>query len=887
VKWLNFFNNFLLAKEALFSNDPLALDLDGDGLELIGRDDRVMPVLFDHDADGIRSGTGWLNADDAFLVMDRNGDGIINDGSEMFGDHTLRYAGSGYCSNGFEALSQEDSNSDGVVDSADVNWSALRLWRDVDQNGQVNDGELFTLDDLNIAGLMVFPDSSIAEDLGGGNRLVAKGTYIKTDGSFRQIASLDFFSHTLVRDFAESIAVPDEITLGMPNLAGSGLVHDLHEALTLNSELRDAVAKFSVATNRDQQYSLLSPILISWADTCGLPYNLDAHASGQYEIRYERFGHVYRDQNILDSDLANQFIDDGVNLGLTDNFRQLVNDWNLKIHVLEAFAGQHFFVLPSELESTQMLQWGLSLGSENGTPTLGVSVSNEQLSLINQAYKELSDNIFIALLLKTRFSDLLTQIEIIFDESYDNYVIDFSNYEAYFRDLILENPINGLAYLLDFTRAINSIYGLSWDSSSIVYDTVKSFSLTEEFLDFCTDHDIKIFGAENYNPVGTLADDVIFGSSSNDIVNGSSGNDFLFGEAGNDALNGGEHNDVLYGGDGNDVLRGDEGDDVLDGGAGNDTLHGGPGNDVFSWGRGGGNDQVLAEDVGEGRHDVLLLKGLSPEDVIFGTSLKNVQQNLTVRILDTGETLTVLYGADSTDSGIHQIQEVYFGDGTAWSFADLIGTFGLHGTDVNDTMYVRSGFGGRLFGGGGNDALVGGDQGDILDGEAGNDNLYGGAGDDVLDGGAGNDTVSGGDGDDVLCGGKGNDTLSGGAGDDVYVIGSGHGQDTINNGGGGVDVLKFEDLDPAALWFGQSSANLVIGLVGSQDRVTVMDWFAGDNRVDVIQAGSMSLLEDCMGQLLQAMATLGTPGGDGGTWTEEQLQELSAIIYACWQPKQQ
>lgn len=55
--------------------DPLVLDLDNDGIETIGIANTV--VVFDHDGDGIKTGTGWVNSDDGFLVLDRNGNGTI------------------------------------------------------------------------------------------------------------------------------------------------------------------------------------------------------------------------------------------------------------------------------------------------------------------------------------------------------------------------------------------------------------------------------------------------------------------------------------------------------------------------------------------------------------------------------------------------------------------------------------------------------------------------------------------------------------------------------------------------------------------------------------------------------------------------------------------
>jgi hypothetical protein len=51
--------------------DPLTLDLDGDGIESRGID-QTNPILFDHDGDGIKHATGWITADDGFLVLDRN-----------------------------------------------------------------------------------------------------------------------------------------------------------------------------------------------------------------------------------------------------------------------------------------------------------------------------------------------------------------------------------------------------------------------------------------------------------------------------------------------------------------------------------------------------------------------------------------------------------------------------------------------------------------------------------------------------------------------------------------------------------------------------------------------------------------------------------------------
>jgi hypothetical protein len=67
--------------------DPLALDLNGDGIATISANDGIM---FDHNNAGIRYGTGWINPNDGWLALDRNGNGKIDSGRELFGDNTRK-----------------------------------------------------------------------------------------------------------------------------------------------------------------------------------------------------------------------------------------------------------------------------------------------------------------------------------------------------------------------------------------------------------------------------------------------------------------------------------------------------------------------------------------------------------------------------------------------------------------------------------------------------------------------------------------------------------------------------------------------------------------------------------------------------------------------------
>ncbi|MDH5525614.1 MAG: hypothetical protein OEY01_16730 [Desulfobulbaceae bacterium] len=146
------------AQSAVQRRDPLTLDLDGDGLETVGIDP-VNPILFDHDGDGIKTATGWIKPDDAFLVMDRNDNGTIDNGTELFGDSTPLMDGEGNevgtAEDGFAALAQEDTNGDGVVDANDANFADLRVWRDLNSDGVSQADELQSLDEAEIAAINV------------------------------------------------------------------------------------------------------------------------------------------------------------------------------------------------------------------------------------------------------------------------------------------------------------------------------------------------------------------------------------------------------------------------------------------------------------------------------------------------------------------------------------------------------------------------------------------------------------------------------------------------------------------------------------------------------------------------------------------------------------
>ncbi len=122
--------------------DPLIIDLDGDGIETTGI--ASGNVYFDVDGDLFAERSGWLKGDDGFLVHDLNGNGRIDDISEMFG---------GVGRSGIEQLAKLDSNGDGKITRADVLWSELKIWQDVNGDGVTDAGELKTLEEVGIVSL--------------------------------------------------------------------------------------------------------------------------------------------------------------------------------------------------------------------------------------------------------------------------------------------------------------------------------------------------------------------------------------------------------------------------------------------------------------------------------------------------------------------------------------------------------------------------------------------------------------------------------------------------------------------------------------------------------------------------------------------------------------
>ena len=203
------------------------VDLGGDGIELIALADSK--VQFNLDLDEFAERTGWVAANDALLAYDINGNGVIDDQSELFGN-------SDAFENGFQSLAALDSNSDRIIDQNDAAYANLVLWKDADSDGNTDAGELTSLLDAGLVRIDLGAVSVNEANLG--HMVSERSTVTWGDGHSSVIEDIWFEVDQRMSDYI----LPENFTYSaeariLPVLYGYGHIPSTWVALSQNASL--------------------------------------------------------------------------------------------------------------------------------------------------------------------------------------------------------------------------------------------------------------------------------------------------------------------------------------------------------------------------------------------------------------------------------------------------------------------------------------------------------------------------------------------------------------------------------------------------------------------------------------------------------------------------
>jgi len=776
---------------------PIVLDLDGDGVETTGLKEGA---YFDHDGNGFAEQTGWASGDDGLLVMDRNGDGKIDTGKELFGNQTLMADGT-TAANGFQALAELDANTDGKIDVNDAAYTNLRVWQDTDGDGISTADELKTLSDSGIASINTgYTDSTLVDANGNEHKQV--GSFTKTDGTTAAAADVWFKTDKMYTIADEWLDVPADIA-ALPDLQGYGNVYDLHQAMVRDTSggLKALVESFITETDPAVRTQLMDQIIFKWAGCDGVDpasrANYGVHIDARQLVALETFlgeGFVHLQDNQPNPYVwAADVLMDAYSMLSSLMYGQLMAQTHVKSY--------YDLISYSWDETTQTVKGDLTAVAQaiqteidNDAPA-GEQILGEFVRSLRGIQAEESMN----------FED--------------------------FRD-VFASQSDHLAEIVDMAGRRTMLGGsgddtlnANWANSG--YNAKSSLNNA-------------IYGyGGNDSLIGGNGDDLLMGGSGDDTLSDSSaGNDKLYGEAGNDSMDAGDSDDRIFGGDGNDSLYGGYGKDILDGGSGADTMDGSPDNDTYVLRVGSGQDVISQYDTA-----VVSIDTIQFEDVT-STALRAMRRVGYDLILEYGESdsITVKYFYSGYQN---QVDRFSFSDGITFTQQQLFEAYPIQLTagednmtfyDSADTIYAGAGddtinAGGgndKVYGEAGNDTIDSGDGDDRVFGADGNDYLLGGSENDTLDGGVGADTLNGGWGSDVLDGGAGADTLDGGIGSDTYVLRVGSGQDLIRSydtAGASVDTIQFEDVASTALRAVKRAGNDLILEYGTADRLTIQYFY--------------------------------------------------------------
>jgi hypothetical protein len=398
------------------------------------------PYFFDFAAQGRAVQTAWPGPGAGFLVYDRNGDGRINNGREIFGNRTG--PGDPHTQTGFAALALLDSNHDGLIDHRDQDWFKLKVWLKVRGGPLATGGDLAALDQLRIASLSLKPEMV--------NQRLANCDYHLSTGAVNLAGGrqgrLDEIFFQQFADRRLTVGQPDSPpppAADFPSLKGAGLVDDFQVAAAYSPSLRQVFERYRRAVSRADQLALIDELVAAWT-----------LAGDSFPPLAERAARYHPQPNCL-----------------TEQSPAALDH----LQILETWAAHGAYRLPHELWPGQAADQR-AVAREGDGPGLNLTCPAGDWQGFEQAYNRLTRRIYLNLLRSTRLREAF--------DLWANNPGDVAPVAAYFDRKLAGGP-EAMFDLLDFRSALalegwRDIPALDAFLEDRVEQAISSSSLTEE-----------------------------------------------------------------------------------------------------------------------------------------------------------------------------------------------------------------------------------------------------------------------------------------------------------------------------------------------------------------------------------------------------------------------
>jgi hypothetical protein len=289
------------ATQPIRRSDPLVLDLDNDGIELVSLNNSN--TFFDLDNDSLKENVGWLKGDDGFVVLDSNNNGNIDNIDELFGHGNA----DGTTTTGTQELATHDLNNDGKINSSDSIFTKLKVWQDLNQDGISQSNELKTLSQLNINQINLTNITNLNQNVEG-NVIISQGTYQTSDNQTHNLFNLDLAidqtnsaSYQYQDNQGNNITYDLNLdTLSLPFSRGYGNATAWHIAMSEDEELLNIMKEI---TNLDlnNQNSLknldqkIEDFIYQWTNTQNITGNRGSFDARKLEVLETIRGEVFTD----------------------------------------------------------------------------------------------------------------------------------------------------------------------------------------------------------------------------------------------------------------------------------------------------------------------------------------------------------------------------------------------------------------------------------------------------------------------------------------------------------------------------------------------------------------------------------------------------------------